>query len=139
MDAKVTWKQRLSFDGTATSGFTLPLGSRPEVGGDNDGFRPMELIIDRSGRLYRHGCDFHSDEEETGNPILRCECTCRPPEEHPQVFTRATIEYQCARQECRSGFCGACGGTLRNQVLQRPGHARQGISHRPQDHDRGSN
>jgi putative redox protein len=44
MEAKVNWKGRLSFTGTADTGFTLPLGANPKVGGDNDGFRPMELM-----------------------------------------------------------------------------------------------
>lgn len=38
MDAKVTWKGRMSFTGTADTGFTVPLGSDPSVGGENDGF-----------------------------------------------------------------------------------------------------
>lgn len=38
MDAKVAWKGRLRFDGSAETGFTVPLGAHPSVGGDNDGF-----------------------------------------------------------------------------------------------------
>ena len=46
MDAKVVWKKGLSFTGTAQmSGLSLPLGSDPSVGGDNDGFRPTELLL----------------------------------------------------------------------------------------------
>ena len=46
MDATVLWKKGLSFSGTAhTSGFTLPLGADSKVGGENDGFRPTELVL----------------------------------------------------------------------------------------------
>jgi putative redox protein len=46
MDATVLWKKGLSFSGTAhTSGFTLPLGADLKVGGENDGFRPTELVL----------------------------------------------------------------------------------------------
>jgi putative redox protein len=46
MDASVVWKKGLSFTGSAaTSGFSLPLGADPKVGGANDGFRPSELIL----------------------------------------------------------------------------------------------
>lgn len=46
MEASVVWKKGLSFTGTAdTSGFSLPLGADPKVGGENDGFRPSELIL----------------------------------------------------------------------------------------------
>ncbi len=44
MDAKVIWHQGLSFTGTSDSGFNVPLGADPESGGNNDGFRPMELM-----------------------------------------------------------------------------------------------
>lgn len=46
MDATVVWKKGLSFTGTGHStGFTLPLGADPSVGGENDGFRPTELLL----------------------------------------------------------------------------------------------
>ena len=46
MDATVVWKKGLSFTGTGhATGFTLPLGADPSVGGDNDGFRPTELLL----------------------------------------------------------------------------------------------
>jgi putative redox protein len=94
MDASVSWKQRLSFDGTANSGFTLPLGSRPEVGGDDDGFRPMELIL-----IGLAGCtamDVISILMKKKLEILSFEVSAHADrqEEHPQVFTNASIEYK---------------------------------------------
>ena len=44
MDAKVVWKSGLGFDGTADSGFTLPMGGYNEIGSENAGFRPVELL-----------------------------------------------------------------------------------------------
>jgi putative redox protein len=94
MDAKVIWKQRLSFDGTADSGFTLPLGSRPEVGGDNDGFRPMELLL-----IGLAGCtamDVISILMKKRVEVLSFEVSAHADrrEEHPQAFTGAAIEYR---------------------------------------------
>jgi putative redox protein len=46
MDATAIWKKGLSFTGTGgTTGFTLPMGASPKVGGDDDGFRPAELVL----------------------------------------------------------------------------------------------
>jgi len=46
MDAAAVWKKGLSFTGTGgTTGFSLPMGADPKVGGDNDGFRPAELVL----------------------------------------------------------------------------------------------
>ncbi|GAH34327.1 unnamed protein product, partial [marine sediment metagenome] len=44
MEAKVNWKGRLTFTGMVDSGFSVPLGAKAAVGGNDDGFRPMELI-----------------------------------------------------------------------------------------------
>lgn len=46
MDATVVWKKGLSFTGKGlATGFSLPLGADPKVGGENDGFRPTELVL----------------------------------------------------------------------------------------------
>jgi putative redox protein len=96
MNAKVNWKGRLSFSGSADSGFEVPLGSYPEVGGDNDGFRPMELMA-----VSLAGCtamDVISilmkkrQEVEDFQVKVQAERT----DQHPKVFTSATIEYHVA-------------------------------------------
>ena len=43
-NAQVIWRDRMTFTASAESGFAVPLGSDPAVGGDDDGFRPMELL-----------------------------------------------------------------------------------------------
>ncbi len=93
MDAKVTWKSRLSFTATADSGFTLPLGSDPRVGGDNDGFRPMELMA-----LSLAGCtamDVISIMSKKGQEVTGFEVQvhAKRASEHPKVITGALIEY----------------------------------------------
>ncbi len=46
MDATVVWKKGMAFTGTGhTSSHTLSLGADPKVGGENEGFRPAELIL----------------------------------------------------------------------------------------------
>jgi putative redox protein len=46
MDATAVWKKGMSFTGTGgTTGFNLPMGASPKAGGDDDGFRPAELVL----------------------------------------------------------------------------------------------
>ena len=45
MQAQVNWKEGMSFTGTADTGFEVPLGASEAVGGANDGFRPLELML----------------------------------------------------------------------------------------------
>jgi len=99
MNATVEWKGRLTFAGSADSGFEVPLGSNPGVGGDDDGFRPMELmavslagctamdVISILGKKRQEVKDFRVkvDAERTN--------------QHPKVFTKAVIEYHIAGRD----------------------------------------
>jgi putative redox protein len=93
MDAKVTWSHGMSFTGTADSGFSINLGTDPSVGGDNDGFRPLELMA-----ISLAGCtamDVISILKKKQQNITAFEVRVhadRAPE-HPKVFTRITVEY----------------------------------------------
>ncbi len=93
MDVKVDWKNRLSFVGTADSGFSVNLGTDPGVGGDNDGLRPMELMA-----LSLAGCtamDVISILQKKRVEVTDFEVKVRADRasEHPKVFTRAVVEY----------------------------------------------
>jgi len=93
MDAKVTWQGRLSFTGSAETGFTLPLGTTPEVGGDNDGFQPMELLA-----IGLAGCtamDVASilQKKRQDMTAFNVQVHIRRETEHPKVINQATIEY----------------------------------------------
>ena len=93
MGAKVTWKSRMTFDGTADSGFTLPLGTDPGVGGDNDGFRPLELFL-----VGLAGCtamDVISILSKKRQEVTDFDVTVEAEraKEHPKVFTKVKLEY----------------------------------------------
>ena len=99
MNAKVDWKGRLTFTGTADSGFEVPLGSNPEVGGDDDGFRPMELIA-----VGLAGCtamDVISILSKKRQEVLdfQVKVETERTDQHPKVFTEAVIEYHLAGKE----------------------------------------
>lgn len=93
MEAKVNWKGRLTFTGTADSGFSVPMGAKAAVGGDDDGFRPMELIA-----LGLAGCtamDVMSILRKKRQDVTDFEVQLHVEraQEHPKVFTEAEIEY----------------------------------------------
>ncbi len=94
MDAKVTWQKGLSFTGSAESGFTLPLGADPGVGGADDGFRPLELMA-----ISLAGCtamDVASILKKKQQEVTAFEVAVRTESaaEYPQVWTRAVILYR---------------------------------------------
>lgn len=93
MNAQVTWKSGLSFEARADTGFTVPLGADPSVGGANDGFRPLELMA-----VSLAGCtamDVISILRKKQQRVTGFEVKVRTEQksEHPHVFTQAVIEY----------------------------------------------
>lgn len=93
MDGKVKWQKGLSFTGTAETGFNVPMGASPTVGGNNDGFRPMELIA-----IGLAGCtamDVMSILLKKREQItdFEVEVHSERAEQHPKVFTSALIEF----------------------------------------------
>jgi putative redox protein len=91
--AKSTWNGGLSFTGTADTGFTVPLGAKAEVGGDEDGFRPMELIA-----IGLAGCtamDVISILRKKRQQVkaFEVQVNAERADKHPKVFTGAVIEY----------------------------------------------
>jgi len=96
MNAKVDWKGRMSFTGSSDSGYEVPLGASPKVGGDEDGFRPMELMA-----ISLAGCTamdvisiLKKKRQEVSDFQVKVET--ERADEHPKVFTSAVIEYHVA-------------------------------------------
>jgi putative redox protein len=93
MEAHVIWKGKMSFNGSSSSGFNLPLGASREVGGDEDGFRPMELIA-----IGLAGCtamDVISILAKKRQDVTGFEVQVHAEQAsgHPHVFTHVNIEY----------------------------------------------
>jgi putative redox protein len=93
MDAKVTWQGKMTFTGTSDTGFTVPLGTEPALGGDNDGFRPLELFA--VGLAGCTGMDVISILHKKRLNITNFEVRVHAEraETHPKVFTKMHVEY----------------------------------------------
>jgi putative redox protein len=92
-EAKVTWQGAMRFEGTASSGHTLILDSAPEHGGQNAGFRPMELLL-----VGLAGCtamDVISILNKKRVEVTGFEVKVQGEraETHPRVYTRIHVEY----------------------------------------------
>jgi putative redox protein len=93
MDAKVTWKQGLSFTGVADSGFEVPIGTTPEHGGAGDGVSPMEMLLIGLGGCT--GMDVVSILEKKKQAVNHFEVLVHGErvEDHPKIFNKITVEY----------------------------------------------
>ena len=94
MNATVKWHKGLTFTGQADSGFSVPLGGSPSAGGDDDGFRPMELIA--TGLAGCTAMDTISILQKKRQDVTAFEVnvSAERAEEHPRVFTHIKIDYQ---------------------------------------------
>ncbi len=93
MEVQVTWSSGLTFSGSADSGFSVPMGADPSVGGNDDGFRPMELFA-----LGLAGCtamDVISILQKKRQSVTAFEVHVRTErgDEHPRTFTKIQIDY----------------------------------------------
>ncbi len=93
MKATVSLDHGMTFLATANSGFTVQIGASPSVGGDDDGPRPLELMllslgsctgmdvvsILRKKRQSVTGFDVQLDADQT--------------DDHPHVFTHIMVRY----------------------------------------------
>ncbi len=93
MKAAVTWDHGLTFAGTADTGFTVPMGGSAAVGGDDDGFRPMELIL--SGLAGCTAMDVISILSKKRQQVtnFRVTADAQQADGHPHVFTKIHLHY----------------------------------------------
>jgi putative redox protein len=98
MKASVKWHGRMSFTGSADTGFEVPLDSSPSVGGDNAGFRPLELMaVSLAGCTAMDVISILKKKQENVTDFdVRVEA--QQAGEHPHVFTHIHIEYIVAGQ-----------------------------------------
>lgn len=93
MDATVTWQDGLSFIGTAGSGYQIRLGADPEVGGTNDGFRPLELMaVSLAGCTAMDVISILRKKQQTVTGFNVSVHADRAAD-HPKVFTHIIILY----------------------------------------------
>ncbi|MBK8048431.1 MAG: OsmC family protein [Anaerolineales bacterium] len=93
MEASVMWKGGMSFTGTADSGFEVPLGTDPSVGGADDGFRPMELMLVSLGGCTAMDVISILSKKRQNLTGFEVKVDGQRATEHPKVYTALSIKY----------------------------------------------
>lgn len=93
MEAKAVWNGKMSFEGSVGSGFKLPMDTSIESGGEDNGFRPMELLL-----VGLAGCtamDVISILKKKRQDVTDFEVRVQGKRatEHPKIFTDIHLEY----------------------------------------------
>jgi len=93
MDAKVVWNGKMSFTGSADTGFPIALDASAVGGGENNGLRPLELLA-----IGLAGCtamDVISILKKKRQEVTAFEVRAHLERttEDPKVFTHIVMEY----------------------------------------------
>lgn len=91
--AKVTYVDGLQFVGEASSGHAIVMDSDSEVGGNDTGLRPMELLLIGLGGCS--GMDVISILKKKKQDVtgLKINVKGQKAENHPKKFTNINIEF----------------------------------------------
>jgi len=92
-EARAVWKGDMTFESEGRKDIGVVMDTIPEVGGDNKGFTPMELIL--VGLAGCTGMDVISILRKKRQDVTGFEVITRGTnaEEHPRVYTEIEIEY----------------------------------------------
>lgn len=93
LSATVTLRGGMTFDALGTSGHTVALDSDELVGGANQGFRPMEMLLVGLGGCT--GMDVISILRKMHQEVTSYQVKVQGnrAEEHPKVYTEITVEH----------------------------------------------
>ena len=93
MNISVNWVDGMLMVGKSHSGHSITMDGPPEIGGDNLGVRPMEMLL-----LGVAGCtmiDVVTTLKKMRQDLTNCETklSAERADEHPKVFTDIHIEF----------------------------------------------
>lgn len=94
MKGKVVWKGNMAFTGTADGTYLIPLDAKPQAGGHDLGFQPLQLFA--IGLVGCTGMDVISILAKKRQEVTDFEVSAdiERAEEHPKVFTRIVLHYK---------------------------------------------
>ncbi|WP_413306525.1 OsmC family protein [Bacillus sp. 1P10SD] len=93
MELSVKWNEKMAFSGTTPSGHEIKMDAAPEVGGENTGARPTELLLNAVAGCT--GIDIisilHKMRLEPSS--FHMDVKGERADDHPKKFTTITIHY----------------------------------------------
>lgn len=96
MQTEITWLEKVQFSAVADSGHTVSIDGPPDAGGENQGSRPMELMLMGVG-----GCtsfDVVNILVKARQKVTKCvtHITAERAQDVPQVFEKIHIHFTLA-------------------------------------------
>jgi putative redox protein len=103
MRSKVVWKGNMAFTGTADGTYLIPLDAKPQAGGHDLGFQPLQLLA-----IGLAGCtamDVISILVKKRQAVTAFEVSAEieRADEHPKVFTKILLHYKVTGKNIDEG------------------------------------
>lgn len=93
MQATVQWQNKMKFSGVAGSGHEVIMDASPDVGGEDTGNRPKEMIL--HGLAGCTGMDVISilNKMRVSVEDFRVEVKVEQSQDHPKIFEKIHLKY----------------------------------------------
>ncbi|MDQ1144125.1 putative redox protein [Bacillus sp. SORGH_AS 510] len=93
MELSVKWNEKMAFSGTTPSGHEIKMDAAPEVGGENTGARPTELLLNAVAGCT--GIDIISilHKMRLEPTSFQMDVQGERADDHPKKFTTINIHY----------------------------------------------
>ncbi len=93
MESSAKWQGKMAFDGTAGTGFHVKMDASTDVGGDNSGFRPLELVaVGLAGCTAMDVISILQKKRQEVNGF-EVKTHIQQAQDHPHVYTHIHVEY----------------------------------------------
>ncbi len=93
MELRVDWQGKMAFSGTTPSGHPLIIDAKEEVGGENRGIRPMEMLLGAVVGCAGMDIIFILKKMELYPKAFKIEAKGERATSHPQRFTDIFIHF----------------------------------------------
>jgi putative redox protein len=88
-----TWKGKMVFEAKTESGYSVLMDAKPEVGGEDKGPRPMELLMVSLGGCTAMDVVSILKKMRADLESMTINIDSERAPEHPKIFSRINIEY----------------------------------------------
>ncbi len=93
MQTTVTWQGKMAFVGEDEAGHSIKMDAPPAVGGESDGFRPKQLLLEALAGCTSMDVISILKKMKITPESFRVEVNASESDEHPKVFTDFHIKY----------------------------------------------
>jgi putative redox protein len=93
MFTQIFWKRKMEFEGKTESGYSVLIDAKPELGGEERGPGPMELVMVALGGCTAMDVVSILKKMRVDLESMTINIDSERALEHPKVFTKINIEY----------------------------------------------